>query len=855
MPLEDKIGYDHSSKVDEHLKDENLLSDDAMKRSKDNVSSKVPPHLKDNNMSSMVPQHQKEKEFGAARLSRRDKFEIESKNKKLGTAQMRRKERLSFRQRNGAAYQVPNDWEELYDEKTTHKVTNNKMTKGKSDYCNSLKQKVFNDWNEICEKKNTHEIDAIKTPVRKGAANNETFEPKMLSGKKGQFNPKTIKKNNSRWNGTELKQIEADKSKLLDWYENGIITDATTHKTRNFRSKSETDNSSVDRKVKSRPITLGDFLPNIKIQSKSDLNLENNDLQSDDSKSQQPAQISECKENSENVSSIDSKPELKRSYLFVSRLPDDELKEVSTKLSTGPFISQLPDGDELNEVKTKTFDTQKQKSFKTHFCIYGIHYYAKRVCDSLFTQVDSLLDMLPQRQLENFADAFRQLISGIENLRFSHYRHENLKCFGKYCRWREIEISADEPIERCFSHSPFGLLSDLLAFEVKLTNVSENEYRLKKLLGDDYNKDDFRITYLMKRHKKALDLIEVNKSKSFAERIDQFTNILFREVFILFESLPEDESCKLRKSINRFNESAWKMRELENQLKEGEDLQCCIPFRKQMSCETKAQSSTVSKTAQEKEGSTSSSNAYSVFEFKTRREYRKVFPLPKPESVELVLTQKRDLLMKNGSKIPEWMSEQCKPTTMTSPCAELEQCKPTGIVTQNLFDQCSPTVTTYDKYHSDEWEHSTDEGYVKPPELSHEEQTEMYSHFTETIKRLKGTDENVLDDRKIDSNTLNETNVLNDDNISDDDSSECNLSDFEYSSERDEEKYTYCTSPGCTYRSRKLSPSSYAIRQKVLDDVADKIVEKIFEQRRSNITESSPSELKTEEVETNETKQ
>ncbi len=106
----------------------------------------------------------------------------------------------------------------------------------------------------------------------------------------------------------------------------------------------------------------------------------------------------------------------------------------------------------------KAFNTQRQYNLlKVHFCIYRIHYYAKRVCDSLFTRVDSLLDEMPQRSLENFADAFRRLISGIENLRFSYLRDAKLKCHDKYCRWREIDISDDKPIEMCCGHSGFGI--------------------------------------------------------------------------------------------------------------------------------------------------------------------------------------------------------------------------------------------------------------------------------------------------------------------------------------------------------------------------------------------------------------
>jgi len=95
--------------------------------------------------------------------------------------------------------------------------------------------------------------------------------------------------------------------------------------------------------------------------------------------------------------------------------------------------------------------------------------------------------------------------------------------------------------------------------------------------------------------------------------------------------LPDEESRELRKSISKFNDSAWRMRELENRLQEDEDLLCCIPFRKRMGYETEAQSTQVGNAVQEKEVSPYSTDAYSTFEFKTRREYRKVFPLPKSE--------------------------------------------------------------------------------------------------------------------------------------------------------------------------------------------------------------------------------
>ncbi len=56
-------------------------------------------------------------------------------------------------------------------------------------------------------------------------------------------------------------------------------------------------------------------------------------------------------------------------------------------------------------------------------------------------------------------------------------------------------------------------------------------------------------------------------------------------------------------------------------------------------------------------------------------------------------------------------------------------CKPTGKVTPVLSEQCQPTMTTYDKYHSHEWECSDDETYVKPRVLSPESQAKLDSQF------------------------------------------------------------------------------------------------------------------------------
>jgi hypothetical protein len=196
-------------------------------------------------------------------------------------------------------------------------------------------------------------------------------------------------------------------------------------------------------------------------------------------------------------------------------------------------------------------------------------------------------------------------------------------------------------------------------------------------------------------------------------------------------------------------------------------------------------------------------------------------------------------------------------------------------------------MTTYDKYHSHEWECSDDETYVKPRVLSPESQAKLDSQFIERLKQLSETGENVPDDCKIESieiiitdeNVLDvhdfetyefaktdenvfedckneanileiETNVVSDDDISESESEQLSYNEFEYSSERDEEKYDYCTSPGCTRRTKRLSPTSTAKLQEPINRCINDLVKAIVSDHNA-VAESYSSDLKTEEGDIN----
>jgi hypothetical protein len=160
-------------------------------------------------------------------------------------------------------------------------------------------------------------------------------------------------------------------------------------------------------------------------------------------------------------------------------------------------------------------------------------------------------------------------------------------------------------------------------------------------------------------------------------------------------------------------------------------------------------------------------------------------------------------------------------------------------------------MTTYDKYHSHEWECSDDETYIKPRVLSPESQAKLDSHFIERLKQLSKTDENVFEDCKNEANILEiETNIVSNDDISESESEQLSYDEFEYSSERDEEKYDYCTSPGCTRRTKRLSPTSMAKLQEPINRCINNLVKAIASDHNA-VAESYSSDLKTEEGDVN----
>ena len=196
------------------------------------MSSKVSQHLKEDEMSSKVSQHLKEDEMSS-------KVSQHLKEKRSKPVRQRRKENLQFRERNGAVFQVPNSWEELYTEDNKRKVDKNDSSVNKKpDYYTALQRE-------------------ISIEVREA---HDTF---------GKI--KSVKKNKSRWNRKHLDEIERDKSMLQTWFEHGVVGRAQAPRYKRDPNSASTEGSEdcshTSHRIKNRQITLGDYVPLIPLKT------------------------------------------------------------------------------------------------------------------------------------------------------------------------------------------------------------------------------------------------------------------------------------------------------------------------------------------------------------------------------------------------------------------------------------------------------------------------------------------------------------------------------------------------------------------------------------------------------------
>ena len=211
-----------------------------------NASIKVGIHLdNESNESIKVEKHPKDKLISS-------KAEICSN------------ENLRLRERNGATYQVPDDWEELY-EAETEQVEAPKLIYVREK--RKKKSKIISE-KEISPKRVTElksESKNIKedyyTSLQKSLRADMKAADEYFHGLKTGAIKKHIDR---RWNKKHLGEIERDKQELNSWFESGIVCRAFAPK----QTRKDPNSDGIDPNAcafmelpKCKPLTLGDYIP------------------------------------------------------------------------------------------------------------------------------------------------------------------------------------------------------------------------------------------------------------------------------------------------------------------------------------------------------------------------------------------------------------------------------------------------------------------------------------------------------------------------------------------------------------------------------------------------------------------
>jgi len=682
------------------------------------VSSTVQSHPKENDASSMVTPHQKDDDV----LSTVTPHRKENKSKIFSRKQ---REKIMFRERNGAAYQVPNNWEELYEE-SENKQNFPVRTRAKNNWrSNSIKPLPSAEGVEVSKKADyyTSMQREISSEIKKSHL---SCDPN-----------KTIKKNKSRWNKKHLAEIEADKSMLHTWVENGIVCKAFAPRYQRSLDSDDIGINDCEGQVKIRKeITLGDFMPSKKIES----SVKPDDYQSstfkDHEKSPENVELSTA-DNKETIQAV-SRQRCRlyhgikdTSYPGCCGFSGDESQHDVIKVEppkNGFATNEFSDDEidfALNSSAQVSDDEKSEKRDRIPMCVHGVHYHLERISKSLFTEAESILETLPLRQLNEFAEAFRKLIASVEDLRFCHLRQTLLECSSKYCRWNNFKTPDDKSVTNLVT----GYTSSLISFEVKLAEVSSPRYRLKILLKDSYDRRDVECT-MSRRYRKALDTFEISKIANFADNIDQFVNVVYREVFILLESLPSEEANSLRRSINEFNGATWRMRDQEEKLKKDK-LRCCGLFRSRNRFENEESSdgesiaSTIGKVG-ESTGKLTQVKLLKIFDVKDR-----LIPVSSEQCSHTVMTEQ------------DASPEQCSHTTKVEHNKPTEQCSHTAEVECPKSPiQPVPAVTVSDStdYQSDG---NSDESNLKSQEFDPVVWRQVQANIAEAIYNIVAPGENL----------------------------------------------------------------------------------------------------------------
>ena len=204
-------------------------------------------------------------------------------------------------------------------------------------------------------------------------------------------------------------------------------------------------------------------------------------------------------------------------------------------------------GDSRFKIEDSDSDFEYEVSDRIPLCSHGLHFQVKRFNEFYFKEAERMLDNIPVELVNEFVDLVNSLNSIIDSVHFNNVKKDIFKCDNVCCRWKE-DTSDEHQIKR-----PYEIFNSV-SFEMKAVRVLSPKYRLKNLTRDECNPrgmDYCSDQMIGQKYKKALDSFEFDKRYNLSKHINNFVSQLYRETFMIVESVMLHDSKLIRKGINK----------------------------------------------------------------------------------------------------------------------------------------------------------------------------------------------------------------------------------------------------------------------------------------------------------------
>lgn len=340
--------------------------------------------------------------------------------------------------------------------------------------------------------------------------------------------PKSTKK--SRWNKKHSTLIQDDKNELLSWVENGVVSRSTAPKiTTSITDFDDFDEISERPAISKGTLTLGDFVTSKPIKPKS------------------------RKNETVNVISIRDETNVDGS----NPVTDMTKNEVSS--DEGTCVNDVTNDENLNEKMESEISTEPEKK-RISLCIHGIKFQVNSFTQNIHSLAVIMLDDMPFDKINAFSEALKILNQAVMSLRYEFGEGIYPDCKEDDCTWNTL-ISAKGESDIRYSNYVSPEHCQVIEFRVKLLTMNDPSYIPK---SRDYS------------------VVEMGEVLSF------FINAIYREAFILLESVNKDRVNFLRREIKKFIVTSREWQEKDETPVSANECgpACCHWHRKREEAET-----------------------------------------------------------------------------------------------------------------------------------------------------------------------------------------------------------------------------------------------------------------------------